>query len=81
MNKQDFILQKKTNGDARSVADIGVEFDALMAEMQPKQKTTGIVYEHIALSLGIAEQERVDGKRRTGMFDINGNVVWGDWSE
>ena len=35
MNRQDFILTRKANGDARTVEQIGVEFDALVASLAP----------------------------------------------
>ena len=35
MNRTDYILTRKANGDARTVADIGAEFDALSASLAP----------------------------------------------
>lgn len=79
MNKQNYILTKKANGDTRTVAVIGGEFDKLIKDMAPKPKATDIVGEHIVPQLNIAEQTRADGKQRTGVFKDDGTIKWGTW--
>ena len=80
MNKQDYILQRKANGDTRTVDELTKEYNRLQAEMQPKQKPTDIVSEHIAPQLKIAERERADGLKQTGVFNTDGSLTWGDWT-
>jgi len=80
MNKKTYITTRKANGDTRTVALIGAEYDQIQVDLAPKQDPMAVVSEHIAPSLGIAQRERADGKKQTGTFDKAGLITWGAWS-
>lgn len=56
MNRDNYILTRKANGDARTVADIGAEFDALAAELAPPPPDPRV------LAAAIARSDAVNAK-------------------
>jgi len=53
VNKQEYILTRKANSDIRTTADIGVEYDALMLEIDPPLASPPVEPQHVA---GISDQ-------------------------
>ena len=72
INRENYILTRKANGDARTVAEIGAEFDALAASLAPPPPDPALLAAAIVRSnavnaalaaLAISDQVRFEALR------------------